>query len=57
MTNYLAPLAAVICFVAYSAIAIASSGTATAVASPLLIAGVALFVWQGRRDDKVEAAA
>jgi len=56
VTSYLAPLAAVACFLTYSVIATTSSGVLAGAASPLLVVGIGLFVWQGRRDDKVEQA-
>lgn len=55
MTNHLAPLAAIACFIAYSLVATVSGGSLITLASPLLIAGIALFVWQGRRDDRAAA--
>lgn len=47
MTNIrtLAPIAALALVVAFSVIATASSGTLTAVASPLLIVAIALAFW------------
>lgn len=41
----LAPLASIVLVVAYSVIATASSGALTAIASPMLIAAVALAFW------------
>lgn len=45
-----APLFAFILVAAYSAIAMASSGSLTAEASPLLVAAIATAVWHDRTE-------
>ena len=50
-----APALALVLLVAYSIIATMSSGELTAVASPMLIAAIALAVWHDRSGENAAA--
>lgn len=44
----LLPIIALTLFIAYSAIAMATSGAAAGIASPMLVAAIATLVWHAR---------
>ncbi len=48
----LLPIVSLVLFIAYSALAITTDGAATGIASPMLVAAIAMLVWHDRATEK-----